>query len=93
MRFSDDAVNDPATDAIIHWFVPRATQRGGDIVASEAGTDPVHCFVVEKFEDFTAQVLPLLSKSSSFCSFVRQLNDTCCSLASAYASCFPLLPT
>lgn len=79
---ADEIVNDPATDGIIRWYKNDATRAASKSGADEEEGVPdaegpeENGFVVERFEDFTTELLPRLSKSTSFCSFVRQLNDT-----------------
>ena len=78
---ADELVDDPSTDAIIHWYKNESSRDASKSGEEESDAPDAHGpeengFVVERFEDFTTELLPRLSKSTSFCSFVRQLNDT-----------------
>lgn len=65
MRNLYDIVDDPGTDELIRWTTcPRG--RCADGVQN--------CFEVVDYEGFTERLLAKLCHSTSFCSFVRQLN-------------------
>lgn len=63
-----ELVNDPALDHVLSWAsrLPRG-ERVSDLREEK-------CFVVWKPDVFAHEILPTFTKSSNFCSFVRQLN-------------------